>query len=330
LTSPALIDALNLGPYAPQGRKKMGDAIHIAIATDRGFAMQAATLISSLVRVHSDDDYVVHILHDGLDRNLQSRIGATSSRSVEIDWIDARSDQYATFGMAPAITAAVLFRLRMAELLSDLDRVIYLDADTIVLTSLRELWEEPLGSDPVAAVRDIGFPYFAGILPWRALGLPPDAPYFNSGVLVISLDRWRELDVGARALELGARHTFRLRDQCALNVVFLDSWHRLPPRWNVQRGHFGLDGPGWVFEGVDAMTVALEQPAVMHFCRPRWNRPWLPECDHPYRDEWFAALASTPWADWVPPQRSRRSRAFAKLKVVRRAVLADPDRSPWA
>jgi lipopolysaccharide biosynthesis glycosyltransferase len=307
----------------------MRDTVHVAVTIDRGFAMQAAALISS-IRTNGDDDYVVHVLHDGLDDELEERVGGARCGSLRVEWIDAQSEQFRTFKGSSPVPPAVLFRLRIAELLGDLDRVIYLDADTIVRTSLRELWEEPLEGDAVAAVRDIGFPSFAGIVPWRALEVPPDAPYFNSGVLVIALDRWREMAVGARALELGAQHNFRLRDQCALNVVCMDTWHRLPPRWNVQRGHFWPDGPPFAVEGIDAMTDALERPAVMHFCSPRWNRPWLTECDHPYRDEWFAALAETPWAGWRPSKQSFGTRTYRKLKQVRRAILTDPDRAPWA
>jgi lipopolysaccharide biosynthesis glycosyltransferase len=302
--------------------------IHIAIATDAGFAMQAAVLISS-IRADGDDDYVVHVLHDGLDKELRQRIGASRGESLEIDYIDARSSLFAMF-KGSAVPPATLFRLRMADLLGDLDRVIYLDADIIVLSSLRDLWQTPIEDNLVAAVRDIGFPSFAGIMPWRDLDLPPDAPYFNSGVLLVALDRWRVTDVGGRALELGAQHTFKLRDQCALNAACIGAWHRLPPRWNVQRGHFRHDGPPWSLEGVDAMSAAQERPAIIHFCHPRWNRPWLVECDHPYRDRWFAALERTPWAGWRPAQRPLKTRAVRQLKQVRQALVTDPDRSPWS
>ena len=57
----------------------MRAAIHIAIATNRAFAMQAATLISSIVRVHGDDNYVIHVLHDGLDEEMLARIGAAAA-----------------------------------------------------------------------------------------------------------------------------------------------------------------------------------------------------------------------------------------------------------
>jgi lipopolysaccharide biosynthesis glycosyltransferase len=309
--------------------RSVSEPIHVVVSTDAGFAMQAAVLIASL-RAHGDDDYVVHVLHDGLDDELRARIAASPGGAVEIEWLDARSERFANFkGRAP-VAPAILFRLRMAELFQELPRLVYLDADIIVLSSLRELWEVPLGDNLVAAVRDVGFPSFAGIVPWRELHAPPDAPYFNSGVMLLSPQRWLEHDVGGRALELGAQHTFKLRDQCALNVVCMGSWYRLPARWNVQRGHFRRDGPPWSLEGVDALTDAQQRPAIMHFCNPRWNRPWLVECDHPYRDEWFALLQRTPWAGWAPAKRPITKRVQRQLRQVKRALLTDPDRSPWS
>lgn len=307
----------------------MRGAIHVAVSTDAAFAMQTAVVLSSL-RKAGADQYVVHVLHDGLDDELRARISVAGGGAVELEWVDASAHDWGSFRVSTSVSSAVLYRLKIAELLPDLDRVIYLDADTLVLSPLRPLWEEDLEGRPIAAVLDIGFPSFAGIIAWRDLGLEPDARYFNSGVLAIDLDRWRELDVGAQALELGARHYFRLRDQCALNVACVDDWHRVPARWNVQRGHFWTNGPPWAIEGSDAMTDALADPAVMHFCRPRWNRPWLVECDHPYRDRWFEALDTTPWKGWRPPKRPLHTRAYRTLRHVRRALLDDPDRSPWS
>ena len=128
--------------------------------------MQTSTLLSSL-REHGDDEYVVHVLHDGLDDDLRARITAGGGGIAELEWIDTTAHDWTSFRTSPGVSPAVLYRLRIADLLPDLDRVIYLDADTMVLSSLRPLWEEDLGGKPIAAVRDIGFPSFAGIIAWR-------------------------------------------------------------------------------------------------------------------------------------------------------------------
>jgi lipopolysaccharide biosynthesis glycosyltransferase len=56
------------------------------------------------------------------------------------------------------------------------------------------LWETPLLDHPVAAVEE---PHYIKQL---SLGMPANAPYFNSGVMLINLPAWRRENVSERAL----------------------------------------------------------------------------------------------------------------------------------
>jgi lipopolysaccharide biosynthesis glycosyltransferase len=49
--------------------------------------------------------------------------------------------------------------------------------------------------------------------------------------------------------------------------------------------------------GRDALAEATRTPAIVHFEGPSLAKPWHVLCQHPYRDEWRAALGRTPWAD---------------------------------
>jgi len=85
--------------------------------------------------------------------------------------------------------------------------VIYIDTDVAVRQPLDDLWEMNLHGHTVAAVRDPVVPW-AGAplgLPWSELGVPPDSPCFNSGVLVIETERWRSERIAERALDLLVR-----------------------------------------------------------------------------------------------------------------------------
>ena len=198
-----------------------------------------------------------------------------------------------------------------------IDKILYLDTDTIVRHSLVPLWETALDTALVAAVRDAWLWWFAQGLPWRDLGLSPRVPYFNAGVLLISLDVWRAADVSARALDLVGRYRFEDADQGALNAIVNGDWLPLDPRWNLQATHLTGDQAGVrALESPDLLDAAISDPAVVHFCRSLWSRPWEPESRHPYRDEWFELLDETPWAGWRPAEPGRASR------IVRRARRA--------
>lgn len=131
-------------------------------------------------------------------------------------------------------------RLFLPDLLLDVDRLIYLDADVLVRADLGGLWAEATGGAPVSAVRDYAYPTFATGLPHAvtALGASPDTPYFNTGVLLLDLAAWRRDLITERAIEYVRMHgdTIRFADQDSLNAVAAGLVHELDPRWNVQLG----------------------------------------------------------------------------------------------
>jgi len=113
----------------------------------------------------------------------------------------------------------------------DVDRAVYLDADVLVRSSLRELFAIDLAGKSTAAAADLPeHPTVGtlGVLPGR-----PERerfsshPYINSGVVVLDLRAWRADQVSRRAEEFVVRHpeSIRYLDQDALtsNTVQI-SW----------------------------------------------------------------------------------------------------------
>ncbi|GIE30513.1 hypothetical protein Ait01nite_035580 [Actinoplanes italicus] len=118
------------------------------------------------------------------------------------------------------------------------DRVLYLDADTLVVGDLRALLDMDLTDRPVAAVRDPQNPilrYGLGLPGWERLGVPGDREYFSSGVMLLDQEacaRDRVFERCAYFLTVHREHA-RFWDQDALNWALDDNWLRLPRRWNT-------------------------------------------------------------------------------------------------
>src|ERR1044071_4690025 len=71
-----------------------------------------------------------------------------------------------------------------------------------------------LGNAPLAAVQDAVIPTVggtAGLPNWRALGFNPEAPFFNGGVLLFNIARWRRDGLSSTTLEYAATHGELLR-----------------------------------------------------------------------------------------------------------------------
>lgn len=296
-------------------------SVHVALATDTAYLPWCATAVRSCLDVTPAADLEFHLLHDqpvaATDRDrLSEMICAAGGRD---HWVTVEPERLA---MLPTKGASLggrtsWIRVVLADLLADIDRVIYLDADVLVLEPLAALWATDLGGAPLAAVANVVEP--AQHTHVRDLGLDPKA-YFNAGVLVMDLAAMRAGDTVRHLTDFVAANAARLSwfDQDALNVTFAESWLALHPRWNAQNSLWSWGA--WAAElfGPEELAEATSRPAIVHFEGPAVCKPWHVLADHPVRDHYLRTLASTPWAQVPLAGRTALNRAIARLPPDRR------------
>jgi lipopolysaccharide biosynthesis glycosyltransferase len=132
-------------------------------------------------------------------------------------------------------------------------------------------------------------------------GIPGHAPYFNSGVLVLDIQRWLDRDV-TRAItnylvDYGDRAN--LADQEAVNVAVYGDWVSLDRTWNYVTyvADYFLQEP----------EAEPSSPCIAHFAGR--SKPWSFERPPLFTDEWFEVLTETPWAGFSPENARRRARS---------------------
>lgn len=110
-------------------------------------------------------------------------------------------------------------RLRLPKLLPRADRILYLDSDLSIHTDLCLLFHQDLKGLPLGAVD-------GGTLKWcidhhfyPKVGLKDEDRSFNSGVLLLDAEIWRNQDIAGQALAFGREH--QVHDQTVLNALFL-------------------------------------------------------------------------------------------------------------
>eukprot|EP00747_Dinoflagellata_sp_TGD_P195475 gnl/TRDRNA2_/TRDRNA2_64200_c1_seq1.p1 gnl/TRDRNA2_/TRDRNA2_64200_c1~~gnl/TRDRNA2_/TRDRNA2_64200_c1_seq1.p1 ORF type:complete len:191 (+),score=13.83 gnl/TRDRNA2_/TRDRNA2_64200_c1_seq1:2-574(+) len=132
-------------------------------------------------------------------------------------------------------TPHIFVRAYIHEYLPAVPRAIWLDHDTVIKSDISLLYQVPMKNALAAVLESEGnvveFQAHQNTAPALYQNLTPTT-YFNSGVLVYDLERWRSGNI-TRAilswLELGAW------DQLALNLPFQGgNFDRLSWRWNVQ------------------------------------------------------------------------------------------------
>jgi lipopolysaccharide biosynthesis glycosyltransferase len=260
-------------------------------------------LRSLLVNRNPERPVTVYVFESDLPPNDHKRLGAIATgEGVSVVWVHANHARLQ--GLPSAISLSIYDRLLVGdELPASVSKVIWLDADLLIMRDIGELWAMDMGDNAVLAVQDMAIPHVScplGLGAWRALGPPADAPYFNSGVLVIDLDVWRQKEFGAKAICYlrSRKRSIALYDQEALNAVLLGRWGRVDPRWNliasVARRRFQRSP----HLSADVYRRTVEDPWILHFAGD-W-KPWtLPHGRHPY-DLYFRYLDQTPWSGWRP------------------------------
>lgn len=284
--------------YAPLHEPEK-DMIHIVCCTDENYAFNFPVVAQSILQHHRADEVTFHLLHSSLKPPTLERVeryaadkGFGFSRYLLNDAIFADLPEISYF------TIAVYYRLLIPELLpADIGKVLYLDMDVIVEGRLDTLWNEDIARKAAVVVQD-GEP--------KHLGLHSPARYFNSGVMLINLDYWRQKDVKRKAIDfmLQNRDLLRFPDQDALNVVLQNDVIFFPDKWNY---HLNLDRH-FLKHVLSNKVPAENKPVIVHFNQKL--KPWMYHCKHPYRFRYWDLLRQTTFGDYRMKNKSFSSFVF--------------------
>jgi len=294
----------------------MNNKISVIVASDNHYAILIAALLKSIDVNHKTGEHIdFYIIDDNISRSVKQRLNSIADPSrITLKWIDKRK-AYPTdvnlpldnSGFPPTVYLRVFSPYVVDE---QLDKLLYLDVDTIVQDDISKLWHTPLGDYTVAAAQDVGKTVsceWGGIPNYKELGLDADTMYFNSGVLLINPKKWRAEGISAKVIQALSDHKkhVRLADQYGLNVVLANRWMQLDPRWN------------WF------AFAKHEHPFIVHFLdiKPIFKSyNSQPE----YKDEFYRYLSMTPWKDFKPISGNMRNvrKAVNKLKKAFRKAFS--------
>ncbi len=207
--------------------------------------------------------------------------------------VDVASFECMSDKMIVAYSVGALFRAVIPQILSDLPKVIYCDADIVFNIDIGNLWDIDVSQFCLGAVLDEGVStgaYWA--LPCSEKVLPREQ-YFNSGVLLMNNDN---INRKGNLVELIRNYIIdnprtEMPDQDALNVIFKDDTLLLDEKWNIQvRGERSKNNAlrEGVYHYLSARCIRFSDPKEYDklFVKYRSNTPWL----NTSNDEWFRGM----------------------------------------
>lgn len=278
--------------------------MNIAFATDENYVGPLAVSLNSLLR-HTSGIFRIYIIDGGISDQswkLLSEIVLGPNRTLTRLFIPEGRLNGAK--ISHWFTMSTYSRIVLPELVPDLNRILYLDCDLLIRSTLQPLYEADLGPHIVGAIEDPNFQEF------DRLCINRTDRYFNAGVLLIDLSAWNKAEMTNTVIrhirEYPERATWL--DQCHLNACLTRRWQPLHPRWNVQMEM--LKGAAMrIPQNSPDIIAARKDPAIIHFTSDQ--KPWVQGTIHPYRREFRRELAMTPFRHWMPS--IRKSAWWARL-----------------
>lgn len=257
--------------------------IHLAYMTDRNYLPYVETSIYSAYKNKKlATFYQVHIIAKDFTAADIKEIKRLEKDKLKINIYPAKPlnldmshlGRFASFEIS-------LQKLFISEYLK-IDKVLYLDADTLVLDDLSTAYQTDLKNNYVAAVKD-GLMYqhpehIAEIgLAWRGF-------YFNSGIMLLNLKAIRQDNIIKSALIYFNTHQEIFGDQDVLNVVFKDKVAPLSYRYNCNSTFFEEQSAAFLSKFYEEHVPTppqkvYETAAILHFAG---HKPWTPYFNHSY------------------------------------------------
>ncbi len=284
--------------------------MNVLYQSDNNYAPYMGVSICSLFENNrSSEGLVIYIIDDGIGEENKNRLLSMADKYsgtivfLKGDAILADENISQTFDYTRfRKNTHSYFKLFIDRLLPDLDeRLIYIDCDTVVEGDISELNRIDMHDDPIGMVQDSLVTSVK-----TSVGIDDRDRYYNSGVILIDMKRWKELNCSRRLFEhIRDVRTYGTVDQDVLNVVLHDEIVTLPVRYNFQPIHMDYTYSQYSrvyrhkepYYSEGEIGAALKDPGILHFLRYVGESPWHKDNVHPYTPYFDRYLAMSPWKD---------------------------------
>lgn len=308
----------------------MDNKINIVFASDNNYAQHTSVAMASvLVNTKVPQKIQFYLIDDEIQQDNKEKITKTvQNLGGNIEFIKIKNSKLEDCYVSGELSRASYFRLDIANILDEsIEKIIYLDCDLLVYDDIEKMWQLDMSGKPVAATCDLGIMASARVRKQKNkfIGLPFDAPYFNAGVLIMDLKKWRDGNYAEAIIALATQNKYPNHDQDALNKFFMNNWQEIPLRWDVIPPVFNLFLK--ILTKPDLRKKAIEaklNPAIFHYAGG--YKPWEYEIHDGFNDKYYEYLKLTEYKDAKMPQFDKRR----KNRSIKRQMLRLKMGNMWA
>ena len=240
------------------------------------------TLVSMISILENSSNYTFYTFHLLVQKNIFKKENKEKFMHLEkkykrckINIIELTNENFSNANKNRYPIEAY-YRLLLPKLIVDIDRIIYLDADTLVFTDLTEMINLEMNNCIILGFVDNGYKKAEqwGIKTYK---------YITSGVLLINLKEMRKENIIQKFFEFMENNKNNLiqEDQTVINIVLHGRIGLLPPKFGIwsflnkesvlYHNHYENKTLGIQAYSDEEILKAWKSPSIIHLVR---SKPW--------------------------------------------------------
>lgn len=262
------------------------ETINIIFSSDNNYAQHLGVCLCSIFENKKNGYLIdVYVIDGDISEFNKNKLRVLEVKySFKIKYIKINKEDFLNFPTSEHVSIAAYFRILIPNLLPNLKKILYLDCDIVVMGDLFDLYNIKIDDFCISAVEDVDQNSLFVKNVKNNLGIKEDENYFNSGVLLINLEKWRENNITQKGITFIKNNPEKIiiYDQDALNYFLHNDCLFIGPIYNTQLKEF---------------TIIKKDPVILHLTSS--NKPWNYNYINKYGKRiYFNYLKKTPWKDF--------------------------------
>jgi len=243
--------------------------IHIVMSIDNnGIYISLVSMTSALENNNKEKNILIyHLLlsHDFNKKKIEYFESLKEKYDFRINYYNISNifNKYKKW----RYSSTIYFKLLIPLIFPDYERIIFLDADTLIFKDISEMFNLPFNDNYV-----LGYPFHT---PWMVTinGKHPKI-YINSGVLLINIDKIRKDNKDFELIKFTKKNSKKLffPEQDGINYIFNEKIGLLPLKYGIYLyGNITEYLKGYSYKlkiklDLKELERAIEDPSIVHLC----------------------------------------------------------------
>lgn len=270
--------------------------MNVLMASDENYVFLLGTSLHSLFNTNRNVDVLnIYIIADGItdaSKHKLDKMAETFGRKL-IYLVPPKMDSEIV--VKGSLNISTYYRLKISTLLPDsIDKLLYLDCDTLIRGSLLELWHTNIEDYLLAGVIDTTGKYAR-----LSIELQQEDSYINAGIMLINLKKWRKENIEEKFFEYlkDKGYSVEFNDQGIINHVCSSKTFLINPKYDFMMPYERYSRTQLLritqrvkFYNNKEIEEAKNNPIIVHYAGYAFNRPWFKNAKGKYIGEFIFAM----------------------------------------